>query len=134
MRNSRGDSRKGDKMLDKYLGPYEVVEVKNKGLYEIKNLKTGKRLAKMVNVARLKVFKGTNFTLRKQKKPLMDKVSNQNVDKVESKTKEGNETFDHSVLTSQLYCPHYLRLWRTGAAEHCYRAEEDAHFDVGFVK
>ena len=62
MRNSRRDSRKGDKMLDKYLGPYEVVEVKNKGLYEIKNLKTGKRLAKMVNVARLKVFKGTNFT------------------------------------------------------------------------
>jgi hypothetical protein len=42
MRNSRRDSRKGDKMLDKYLGPYEVVEVKNKGLYEIKNLKTGK--------------------------------------------------------------------------------------------
>ena len=42
---------------------------------------------------------------------------------------EGNETFDHGVLTNQLYCPHYLRLWRTGTAEHCYRAEEDTHFD-----
>ena len=37
-------------MLNKYLGPYEVVEVKTKG---IKNIKTGKKLAKMLNVARL---------------------------------------------------------------------------------
>ena len=75
MRNSRRDSRKGDKILDKYLGPYEVVEVKNKGIYHLKNVKTGKKLVKMVNVARLKQFKGTNFKVRKQKQPLMDEVS-----------------------------------------------------------
>ena len=121
-------------MLDKYLGPYEVVEVKNKGIYHLKNVKTGKKLVKMVNVARLKQFKGTNFKVRKQKQPLMDEVSDQDDDEVECKMQEGNETFDHGVLTNQLYCPHYLRLWRTGAAEHCYRAEEDTHFDVGFVK
>ena len=26
--------------------------------------------------------------------------------------------------------PHYLRLWRTGAVEQCYRADEDEDFDV----
>ena len=47
----RRDSRKGDKMLDKYLGTHEVVEVKNNGIYHLKNIKTEKKLVKMVNVA-----------------------------------------------------------------------------------
>ena len=34
----RRDSRKGDKMLDEYLGPYEVVEDKQKGIYCLKNI------------------------------------------------------------------------------------------------
>ena len=64
----------------------------------------------------------------------MDKVSDQDDDKVECKMQEGNKTFDHGILTNQLYCQHYLHLCRTGAAEHCYRADEDTNFDVGFVK
>ena len=77
MRNSRRDSRKGDLMLDKYLGPYEFVEVKNKGIYCLKSIKTEKTL---VNVARFKMFKGTHYKLSKHKQPVMDKVSDQDDD------------------------------------------------------
>ena len=80
MQNSRRESRKGDKMLDKYLGPYEVAEVRNKGIYCLKNIKTGKKLVKIVNVARLKLFMGTHYRVSKYKQPILDQVSNQDND------------------------------------------------------
>ena len=110
-------------MLDKYLGPHEVVEVKNNGIYRLKNIKTGKKLVKMVNVVRFKMFKGIDYKVSKHNQPVMDEVSDQDDDKVECKMQEGNITFDHGVLTNQLYCQYYLHLWTTGAAEHCYRAD-----------
>ena len=79
-------------------------------------------MSKIVNVARFKMFKGTHYKVSKQRQPVMDEVCDQDDDKVECKMQEGNKTFDHSVHTNQLYCQHYLRFWRTGAAEHCYRA------------
>ena len=81
IRNSRRDSRKGDKMLDKYLGPYEVVEVKNNGIYSLKNIKTGKKLVNMVNVAGFKMFKGTHYKVSKHNQPVIDEVSVQDDDK-----------------------------------------------------
>ena len=82
-------------MLDKYLGPHEVVEIKSNGIYHLKNIKTRKKLVKMVNVARFKNFRGTHYKVNKHKQPVMDEVSNQDDDKVECKMQEGNKTFDH---------------------------------------
>ena len=108
MWNSRRDSRKGGKRLNKYLGPYEIVEVTNKGIYRLKNIKTGKKLAKAVNVARFIMFKGTHYKVANMSSQLWTKSANQDDDnkKVECIMQEGNEIF--GVLTNQLYCPHYL--------------------------
>ena len=38
------------KILNKYLEPYEVVEINKNGIYHLKNIKTGKKLGKMVNL------------------------------------------------------------------------------------
>ena len=55
LRNSRRDSKKGDKMQQKWLGPYTVVASLGKGLYRIKNA-TEKILKKAVHSARLKEY------------------------------------------------------------------------------
>ena len=62
------------------------------------------------------MFKGTHYKVSKHNQPVIDEVSDQDDDKVECKMQEGNKTFDHGLLTNQLYCQHYLCLWRTGAA------------------
>ena len=54
------------------------------------------------------MFKGTHYKVSKHEQPVMDEVSDQDDDKVECIMQEGNEIFDHGVLTNQLYCPHYL--------------------------
>ena len=54
LRNSKRDSKKGDKMTNKWLGPYETFEVKDKGNYRLRNPSTKNILAKMVNASRLK--------------------------------------------------------------------------------
>lgn len=56
LRNSKRDSKMGDKMTNKWLGPYEIAEVKNKGNYRLRNPSTNNILAKMVNASRLKRY------------------------------------------------------------------------------
>ena len=56
LRNSKRDSKKGDKMTNKWLGPYEIAEVKDKGNYRLRNPSTKNILAKMVNASRLKRY------------------------------------------------------------------------------
>lgn len=57
MRNSAKDSKKGNKMDEKWLGsgPYNIHEDTGKGSYKLKNA-TGKVLKQAVNIARLKNF------------------------------------------------------------------------------
>lgn len=43
-------------MVHKWLGPYKIVEAKDKGNYRLRNLSTNTLLASMVNVARLKKY------------------------------------------------------------------------------
>ena len=42
----------------------------------------------MVNVARFKMFKGTHYKVSKHNQPVMDKVSDQDDDKVDAKCKK----------------------------------------------
>lgn len=54
LRNSRKDSKKGDKMEEKWTGPYTIEEDTGKGSYRLKN-KSGTILKNAVNIARLKL-------------------------------------------------------------------------------
>ena len=45
LRNSKWDTKKGDKMQPKWIGPYEVVCSTGKGVYSSRNPSTGKSLA-----------------------------------------------------------------------------------------
>ena len=58
LKNSAKESKKGDKMKPRWLGPYKVVECLDKGVMEIANPKTGITLKKAVNQCRLKHFYG----------------------------------------------------------------------------
>ena len=52
LRNSARDSRKGDKLNKRWLGPYRVEEVLGKGVYLLANPNTGRVLKKAVNGCR----------------------------------------------------------------------------------
>lgn len=39
LRNSKRDSKKGDKMVPKWSGPYEIIELKDEKLARLRNLK-----------------------------------------------------------------------------------------------
>ena len=56
LRNSAQDGRKGGKLQERWLGPYIIIELIGKGVYKIKNPKTGRDLKKGVNVCRLKIY------------------------------------------------------------------------------
>ena len=58
MRNSAREAKKGDKMKPRWLGPYKVHEVLEKGLYRISNPKTGIILKNAVNQCRLTMYAG----------------------------------------------------------------------------
>ena len=62
MESTAQKQRKGDKLADKFLGPYTINRHVGKGLYELKN-KSGKILQKKVNVIRLKRFYSNNVRL-----------------------------------------------------------------------
>ena len=46
LRNSAKDGRKGDKLVNRWLGPYKVEEHIGKGVYKLKNPSTGRTLKK----------------------------------------------------------------------------------------
>ena len=48
-RNSKRDTKKGDKMEPKWLGPYEVVSKSGKGVYRINNPRSQQVLKNMVH-------------------------------------------------------------------------------------
>lgn len=52
LRNSARDGRKGDKLSQRWLGPYTVTQDLGKGLYKLRNGKTGKELKKVFNAYR----------------------------------------------------------------------------------
>ena len=52
LRNSARDSRKGDKLTKRWLGPYRVEEAIGKGLYRLANPTTGRMLKKTFNGCR----------------------------------------------------------------------------------
>lgn len=56
MRNCAREGKKGDKMKARWLGPYKVHKVLEKGLYQLCNQKTSTILKKLVNQCRLTVF------------------------------------------------------------------------------
>ncbi len=56
LKNSKKESKKGDKLKARWTGPYEIHEVLDKGVCKIKNTKSEKILATAVNQARLKVY------------------------------------------------------------------------------
>ena len=49
LRNSKRDTKKGDKMQPKWLGPYVVVSSTGKGVYRIKNPSSEKVLKNAVH-------------------------------------------------------------------------------------
>ena len=57
IRNSRRDGRKGDKLQQRFIGPYKVAESLGKGTYRLQNAKTGRIVKKVVNACRLKRFR-----------------------------------------------------------------------------
>ena len=52
LRNSKKDGRKGDKLVKRWLGPYQVEEVLEKGVYKLSNPTSGKTLRNAVNGSR----------------------------------------------------------------------------------
>ena len=56
MRNSARDSRKGDKLAKRWLGPYRIQADIGKGIYRLQNPTTGKTLKKAVNGCRLDYY------------------------------------------------------------------------------
>ena len=52
LRNSKKDGRKGDKLVKRWLGPYQVEEVLGKGVYKLSNPTSGKTLRNAVNGSR----------------------------------------------------------------------------------
>ena len=57
LRNSRRDSKKGDKMKPKWLGPYIIVESLGKSRYRLKNPHNNNILKNSVYSVRLKPYK-----------------------------------------------------------------------------
>ncbi len=56
LRNSKRDTRKGDKMQPKWMGPYIIVASLGKSLYRIKNKSSNLVLKNAVHSARLKKY------------------------------------------------------------------------------
>ena len=56
LRNSAQEGRKGGKLLQRWLGPYKIVEFIGKGVYKLANPKTGRTLKNAVNICRLKIY------------------------------------------------------------------------------
>ena len=56
LRNSKRDTKKGDKMQPKWIGPYVVVASLGKSLYRIKNKSSDLVLKNAVHSARLKRY------------------------------------------------------------------------------
>eukprot|EP00731_Ephydatia_muelleri_P038191 Em0675g4a len=53
LRNSARDTKKGDKLKPRWMGPYCIHTVNDKGVYTLRNARTGKVLKNGVNVCRL---------------------------------------------------------------------------------
>ena len=62
LRNSKRDTKKGDKMHKKWMGPYAIVASLGKGLYRIKSCSTNVVLKKAVHSSRLKQYFTTEHT------------------------------------------------------------------------
>jgi hypothetical protein len=56
LKNSKKESKKGDKLKPRYLGPYTVEDTLGKGVYIISNPTTGRKLMTGVNKCRLKIY------------------------------------------------------------------------------
>lgn len=56
LKNSQRESKKGDKMKSRWLGPYLIHEVLGKGVYRLSNPETGVVLKTAVNQCRLKLY------------------------------------------------------------------------------
>ena len=70
LRNSAQDERKGGKLQERWLGPYIIVEFIGKGVYKIKNPKTGRTLKNGVNVCRLKIYHESESVSKKSSNPI----------------------------------------------------------------
>ena len=62
LKNSRKESRKGDKLAPRWVGPYTIHESLGKGVYRLSNPKTGFGLVNgaAVNQCRLKIYLAPN--------------------------------------------------------------------------
>ena len=60
LKNSRKESRKGDKLAPRWVGPYTIHESLGKGVYRLSNPKTGLINKTAVNQCRLKVYLAPN--------------------------------------------------------------------------
>ena len=60
LKNSKKESRKGDKLAPRWVGLYSIHESLGKGVYRLSNLKTGLVNKTAVNQCRLKVYLAPN--------------------------------------------------------------------------
>ena len=52
LRNSARDSKKGDKLVQRWIGPYKIIENIGKGRYRLNNSASGQTLKKAFNRCR----------------------------------------------------------------------------------
>ena len=57
LRNSAMDGRKGNKFRMRYQGPFEIFQDLGKGIFKLRNSKTGIILKKTQNASRLKLYR-----------------------------------------------------------------------------
>lgn len=57
LRNNKNNHRMGGKLEAKYIGPYEVVTLLNKGRAKLKNVSSNKELKNLYHIVNLKIYK-----------------------------------------------------------------------------
>eukprot|EP00731_Ephydatia_muelleri_P029862 Em0021g385a len=157
VKNMRNLSRAGGKTDEWWTGPYAIVNIHEKGLYRLRKLSDGKQLANNINESRLKPFheriteysNGSSQNLgekqvlgSRDENVILNEKSITSFDDEHAHSKQVRQDAKlldtaNSVLKDQLYSSHLLRLWRTGAANFSYSADEDdfdpssLHFNEG---
>ena len=142
-------SRARGKTDERWTGPYAIVNIHEKGLYRLRKLSDGKQLENNINESRLKPFherkteysNGLSQNLgekqvlgSRDENVILNEKSITSFDDEHAHSKQVRQDAKlldtaNSVLKDQLYSSHLLRLWRTGAANFSYSADED-DFDV----
>ena len=128
-------------MDPKWLSPSLITHDLGKGFYSLVTLDQKKIVTKRINGAYLKLYlrppsshqstppasphQSTPPASPHQSTPPASPHQSTPHEVLDKGNDDKRSELNHKALHEQLYSPHLLRLWRTGACELFYKAEED---------